>query len=180
MTTSPDERRLNRRWPSPCAGGSPCASAHRWHPADGAGDRAGQPSNHDTCAVRRRRPARPLPLQAPCLDRRYIGRAAGWSSVCRGGADLVEAYPVLRSVADRVQLGGEDVGTAVREVLHVYHQMLSSLGDSRSSKRSVWSGSCRARSPFIGTIGEPRGATRHGVVRSLRSTTSVSTTSTSR
>jgi hypothetical protein len=60
-----------------------------------------------------------------------VGTSAGgdWLEFgVSGGADLLDAYPVLRSVADRVQLGGTSVGTAVREVLQRYHQMLSSLG----------------------------------------------------
>lgn len=86
-----------------------------------------------------------------------VGTSAGQDWVefgVSGGADLVEAYPVLRSVADRVQLGGEDVGTAVREVLHVYHQMLSSLGRLTEQQEIGLVGELLVLDHLIGTIGE--------------------------
>jgi hypothetical protein len=86
-----------------------------------------------------------------------VGTSAGEDWVefgVSGGADLVEAYPVLRSVADRVQLGGEDVGTAIREVLTVYHQMLSSLGRLTEQQEIGLVGELLLLDHLIGTIGD--------------------------
>ena len=71
-----------------------------------------------------------------------------------GGADLVEAYPVLRSVADRVQLSGASVGSAVREVLQIHHQMLSSLGRLTEQQEIGLVGELLVLDHLIGTIGE--------------------------
>jgi hypothetical protein len=71
-----------------------------------------------------------------------------------GDVDLLEAYPVLRSVADRVQLEGESVGTAVREVLRAHHQILSSLGRLNEQQELGLVGELLVLRRLIATIGE--------------------------
>lgn len=45
-----------------------------------------------------------------------------------GGDVLIDAYPVICAVADRVQLESKAFATAVREVLETYHELLRGLG----------------------------------------------------
>lgn len=45
-----------------------------------------------------------------------------------GGDVLIDAYPVICAVADRVQQGADPFATAVRAVLDSYHELLRSLG----------------------------------------------------
>ena len=70
-----------------------------------------------------------------------------------GGANLLEAYPVLRSVADRVQLDGYNVGAAVIEVLGIYHQMLSALGRLTDEQEIGLAGELLVLTQLIRNIG---------------------------
>jgi hypothetical protein len=86
-----------------------------------------------------------------------VGTAAGHDWVefgVSGDADLLQAYPVLRAVADHVQLEGDDVGTAVREVLRAYHQIMSSLGRLTEHQETGLVGELVVLNHLITTIGE--------------------------
>ena len=52
-----------------------------------------------------------------------------WVEFAATGRNILrEAYPVLVSVADRVQLHSQGMGRAIQEVLNSYRELLSSLG----------------------------------------------------
>lgn len=54
---------------------------------------------------------------------------ARWGEVAVTGDDvLLDAYPVLCAVADRVQQQGMSFAAAVRDVLGIYHELLRGLG----------------------------------------------------
>lgn len=51
-----------------------------------------------------------------------------WVELMIDGTELLDTYPVLCAVADRVQLGGLNFPVAVREVIASFHELLAAAG----------------------------------------------------
>ena len=73
-----------------------------------------------------------------------------------GRGVLQEAYPVLTSIADRVQLHGDGMGAAITGVLDSYRQLLSSLGRLSEQQELGLFGELFVLNHLMGSVGEDR------------------------
>ena len=90
------------------------------------------------------------------LDTRVgTGASGDWVEFAATGRDILrEAYPVLVAVADRVQLRGEGMGTAIQHVLNSYRELLSSLGRLSEHQELGLHGELIVLEHLIGSVGE--------------------------
>lgn len=92
------------------------------------------------------------------LDSRVgTGAAGDWVEFAVSGRGVLrEAYPMLVAVADRVQLRGDGMGTAIERVLGTYRELLSSLGRLSEHQELGLFGELLVLNHLIGSIGEHR------------------------
>ena len=90
------------------------------------------------------------------LDSRVgTGAAGDWVEFAVSGRGVLrEAYPMLVAVADRVQLRGDGMGTAIGHVLASYRELLSSLGRLSDDQELGLFGELLVLDHLIGSVGE--------------------------
>ena len=83
------------------------------------------------------------------------GFSGDWVEFAVSGLPVLrEAYPVLVAVADRVQLHGDQMGTAIEQVLTSYRELLSSLGRLNENRELGLHGELLVLDHLIGSVGE--------------------------